>query len=203
MAISISQVPVMNELIFPGRIAPLKNRREFYNFINILYGKEKKWVVYLKPPFATPEKVLEYLARYTHRVAISNNRIISVDNGKIIFSYKKRSEDYRSRSMTVDANEFIRRFLLHVLPSGFMRIRYFGFLSNASKKHTVPLIRQSLGQSPDLPEKVELSIKEMMLNLTGIDISRCPRCKTGTMVNIGEFSNKTPRCHEPPYQQMV
>ena len=98
---------------------------------------------------------------------------------------KKRSEDYRSRSMTVDAPEHIRRFLLHVLPSGFTRIRYFGFLSNTSKKHSIPLIRQSLGQSPDLPEKVELSVKEMMLNLTGIDITRCPRCKTGTMVIIG------------------
>ncbi|MEA1927969.1 MAG: IS91 family transposase [Candidatus Auribacterota bacterium] len=189
-----------NKLIFPGRIAPLKNRREFYNFINTLYDKEKKWVVYLKHPFAGPEKVLEYLARYTHRVAISNNRIRSVDNGKVTFSYKKRSEDYRSRSMTVDATEFIRRFLLHTLPSGFMRIRYFGFLANTSKKHAIPLIRQSLGQSPDLPEKVELSVKEMMLNLTGIDISRCPRCKTGTMVNIGEFTTRNPRCHGPPHQ---
>ena len=81
-----------------------------------------------------------------------------------------------------------------------MRIRYFGFLANVAKKHAIPLIRQALGQSPDLPEKVELSVKEMMLNLTGIDITRCPRCKTGTMVNIGEFSNRTPRCHGPPHQ---
>ena len=192
-----------NKLIFPGRIAPLKNRREFYNFINPLYDKHKNWVVYLKHPFAGPEKVLEYLARYTHRVAISNHRIISVNDEEVTFSYKKRSEDHRSRSMTVDASEFIRRFLLHVLPANFMRIRYFGFLSNASKKHSIPLIRQSLGQSSELPEKVELSVKEMMLHLAGIDITRCPRCQTGTMVIVAELSKRPPHCHGPPRQRAI
>ena len=190
-----------NQLIFPGRIAPLKTRRAFYTFINSLYDQRKNWVVYLKHPFAGPEKVLQYLARYTHRVAISNHRIISVKDGTVTFSYKKRSEDYRSRSMTVDASEFIRRFLLHVLPEDFMRIRYFGFLSNASKKHAIALIRQSLGQAPHLPEKVELSIEEMMLQLTGIDITRCPRCQTGTMAIVAELSKTSPRCHDPPQRQ--
>ena len=139
--------------------------------------------------------------RYTHRVAISNYRIISVNDGKVAFSYKKRSEDYRSRPMPVDASEFIRRFLLHVLPANFMRIRYFGFLSNASKKYAIPLIRQSLGQSFELPEKVELSVKEMMLHLTGIDITRCPRCQTGTMVIVSELSKRIPHCHSPPRQR--
>ena len=190
-----------NELIFPGRIAPLKNRREFYDFINPLYDQQKDWVVYLKHPFAGPEKVLEYLARYTHRVAISNHRIISVNKGKVAFFYKKRSEDSRTRTMTVPASEFIHRFLLHVLPSGFTRIRYFGFLSNASKKQAIPLIRQSLGQFPELPEKVELSIQEMMLQLTGADITRCPRCRTGTMVIVAELSKTSPQCHDPPQRQ--
>ncbi len=141
--------------------------------------------------------------RYTHRVAISNYRIISVNDGKVAFSYKKRSEDYRSRPMPVDASEFIRRFLLHVLPANFMRIRYFGFLSNASKKHSIPLIRQSLGQSSELPEKVELSVKEMMLHLAGIDITRCPRCQTGTMVIVAELSKRPPHCHGPPRQRAI
>lgn len=187
-----------NELIFPGSIAPLENRRAFYNFLNPLYDQKKNWVVYLKHPFAGPEKVLEYLARYTHRVAISNHRIISVKDGKVSFSYKKRSEDHRPRTMTVTADEFIRRFLLHVLPPDFMRIRYFGFLANACKKQAIPLIRQSLGHSPHLAEKIGLSVEEMMLKLTGIDITRCPRCRTGTMKIIAELSKTANRGHDPP-----
>ena len=187
-----------DELIFPGSIAPLKNRRAFYDFINPLYDKNNKWVVYLKHTFAGPEKVLEYLARYTHRVAISNNRIISVQDGKVTLSYKKRSQDSRNRTITVTASEFIRRFLLHVLPPDFMRIRYFGFLANVSKGHAIPLLRQYLGQSPQLPEKIELSVKEIMLKLTGIDITRCPRCRTGTMKIVVELSKTIPRCHDPP-----
>jgi hypothetical protein len=190
-----------NNLIFPGNTAHLQTPRSFYRFLNPLYDENAKWVVYLKHPFAGPESVLEYLARYTHRVAISNNRIISIKDGQVTFSYKKPRQDSRSKLITLPATEFIRRFLLHSLPPGFMRIRYFGYLSNISKSKAIPLIRQSLGQSPQLPEKIELSVKEMMLELTGIDITRCPRCHNGTMISFNNLPKTIPRCHDPPKRQ--
>ena len=172
------------ELIFPGRTAPLETPRNFHQLLKRLHQKD--WVVYSKQPFAGPPQVLEYLARYTHRVAISNNRIKSVEGDSVTFSYKARADDYHSKRMTLTVNEFIRRFLLHVLPEGFMRIRHFGYLSNVSKKHSLPVIRHCLGHSPSLPEKTVPSVREMMLRLTGKDITRCPRCKSGTMVIIDQ-----------------
>jgi hypothetical protein len=91
---------------------------------------DTEWVVYTKRPFAGPAQVLEYVGRYTHRVAISNNRLVSMDNGKVRFRWKDYRDGNRQKNMTLDANEFIRRFLIHVLPDGFHRIRYFGFLGN-------------------------------------------------------------------------
>ena len=151
----------------------------FSGLINRLWKKD--WVVYSRKPFAGPEKVLEYLGRYTHKVAISNHRIVSINNGMVTFTYRDRRDNNTVKKTTITAGKFISRFLLHTLPKGFMKIRYFGFLSNRDKKANVNLCRVLLGHPPELMEKTKKSIKEIMLELTGTDISLCPSCKKGTM----------------------
>ena len=170
------------ELIFPGNTAQFESEKKFGQLIESL--SNVKWIAYAKRPFAGPQQVLEYLGRYTHRVAISNNRIISILNGKVTFTYRDRQGDNEIREMTLDADEFIRRFLLHVLPKGFMKIRYFGFLSHKNKKQAIPLLRKLIDPDAKLPEKVTETILEMMLRLTGTDITCCPKCKKGTMTII-------------------
>ena len=177
-----------NELIFTQKTAALNSSHAFQQLINSL--SNKKWIAYAKRPFAGPQQVLEYLGRYTHRVAISNNRIISIDNGRVTFTYKDRQKDDQIKKMTLDANEFIRRFLLHVLPKGLMKIRYFGFLSHTNKKQDIALIRKLIDPDATLPEKIKESISEMMLRLTGIDISCCPQCKKGKMIRIRKLPKK-------------
>jgi len=156
--------------------------------------REKNWVVYAKRPFGSPQTVLDYLGRYTHRVALSNDRILKVENGEVTLSYRDRRDGDRKKSMTLEAQEFIRRFLLHVLPDGFMRIRHFGFLANRSKKHALPQCRKLLGLSPALPEMPKRSAQDLLRELTGIDLSRCPSCKLGTMIVVGELA---PRANSP------
>jgi hypothetical protein len=135
--------------------------------------------------------VLEYLGRYTHRVAISNHRIISVDDGKVTFKYKNRKTN-QTVSCTITAVEFIRRFLLHSLPLGFMRIRHYGFLSNRQKSENIQQIRAFLGQSVESDKDIGKSIEEMMFKLTGTDITLCPCCKKGKMRIVAELPKKKP-----------
>jgi hypothetical protein len=149
--------------------------------------RHKNWIVYAKKPFGSPQTVLDYLGRYTHRVALSNDRILKVDNGEVTLSYRDRTDGDRKKSMTLDAHEFIRRFLLHVLPDGFMRIRHFGFLANRSKKHALPQCRKLLGLNPALPQIPKRSAQDLLCELTGMDLSRCPSCKLGTMIVVGEL----------------
>jgi hypothetical protein len=170
------------ELIFTQKTARLKSKHAFQQLIKAL--SKTRWIAYAKRPFAGPDQVLEYLGRYTHRVAISNNRIISIDNGRVTFAYRDRQKDNQIKKMTLNAHEFIRRFLLHVLPKGLMKIRYFGFLSHTIKKKDIALIRNLIDPDARLPEKINESIGEMMLRLTGIDISCCPQCKKGKMIRI-------------------
>jgi len=153
--------------------------------------RKKSWVVYAKKPFGSPQTVLDYLGRYTHRVALSNNRILALDNGQVTFSYRDRRDKDRLKSMPLDAEEFIRRFLLHVLPDGFMRIRHFGFLANRTKKHALSQCRKLLGLNPALPEIPQKSAHDLLLELTGIDLSRCPRCQKGTMIVVGDLPRIT------------
>ena len=162
-----------------GKIPPANNE--------IKASRQKSWVVYAKKPFGSPQTVLDYLGRYTHRVALSNERILSVQNGQVTFTYRDRKDKDRLKSMTLDAQEFIRRFLLHVLPDGFMRIRHFGFLANRTKKHSLPQCRKLLGLGAALPELPKKSAHDLLLELTGIDLSRCPRCQKGTLIVIGEL----------------
>jgi len=174
------------DLVFPGKTAALGPRRRFLRFIDSL--REHRWVVYCKKPFAGPEHVLQYIGRYTHRVAISNNRILSVDNGKVTFTYRDRRHGDTVKTMTIGAEEFIRRFLLHVLPNGFMRIRHFGFLANRCKKDNIQRIRELNSISESIPEKTKKNTQELMLELTGMDVSMCPCCKKGLMVAVAEIN---------------
>ena len=171
-----------DELFFPDKIAKYRSKEEFIDFIRSLF--KIKWIVYAKRPFAGPEQVLEYLGRYTHRVAISNNRIKSIDNNQVSFEYRDRADDNTVKTLKVPAHEFIRRFLLHVLPENFMKIRYFGFLSHRNKKEAVTLIRQLIDSDIVFPQKIEETYLEMMQRLTGRDLLCCPNCKKGRMTII-------------------
>jgi len=181
----LSGAYLKDQLVFTKKTASLESKQNFQQLINCV--SKTKWIAYAKRPFAGPQQVLEYLGRYTHRVAISNNRIISIDNGRVTFTYRDRQKDNEIKKMTLVANEFIRRFLLHVLPKGLMKIRYFGFLSHTNKKEQIPLIRNLIDPHATLPEKINESINEMMLRLTGIDITCCPQCKKGKMIRISKL----------------
>ena len=170
------------QLIFPGNMVQLGSDENFATLINNL--KTKKWVMYAKRPFAGPEQVLEYLGRYTHRVAISNHRIISIDDGKVTFSYKDRNDGNKTKFMTLKADEFIRRFLLHVLPQRFVKIRYFGFLFHRDKKKNIELIRKLVDAVTVFTEKVEETVQQIMLRLTGVDITLCSHCGKGRMIPV-------------------
>jgi hypothetical protein len=162
-----------------GKLPPANNE--------IKSSRQKSWVVYAKKPFGSPQTVLDYLGRYTHRVALSNNRILQVLNGEVTLSYRDRKDGDREKIMTLEAQEFIRRFLLHVLPDGFMRIRHFGFLANRSKKQALAQCRKLLDLDPALPQSPILSTKDLLLHITGVDLSRCPCCHEGTMIVVGDL----------------
>jgi len=155
--------------------------------IEIKTLRQKNWIVYAKKPFGSPKIVLDYLGRYTHRVALSNDRIIKIENDQITLSYRDRKDGDRKKALVIDAHEFIRRFLLHILPDGFMRIRHFGFLANRSKKHLLPQCRKLLNLDPHLPRCPIESAKDLMLKITGVDLSRCPYCNNGTMIVVAEL----------------
>jgi hypothetical protein len=169
-------------LKFPGKIAHLKEGFSFKQFLSSLYGKN--WIVYCKPPFKNPENVVEYLGRYTHRVALSNDRIVKLDGDQVTFKYRDSSDNNKTKLITLDAFEFIRRFLLHVLPDGFMKIRHYGILSNRSRKTKLRRCKQLLGvaQHRGSDKQQRLSWQELLLRVTGIDPRVCPRCGKGKMV---------------------
>jgi Putative transposase/Transposase zinc-binding domain len=150
-------------------------------------AQKKRWVVYAKKPFGSPHTVLDYLGRYTHRVALSNERILQIENEEVTLSYRDRKDGNRKKTMTLDAQEFICRFLLHVLPDGFMRLRHFGFLANRSKKQALAQCRKLLDLDPALPQSPILSAKDQLVKITGVDLSRCPCCHEGTMITVGDL----------------
>ena len=147
---------------------------DFTTFLSGLYAK--KWVVYCRPPFNGPETVLGYLGRYTHRVAIANHRILSMENGKVSFMWKDYADGSKQKVMTLDAFEFIRRFLLHVLPDGFVKIRHYGLLSNRNRKACLEICRTLLGVKEPDPAPSE-TWQESLLRITGVDVTRCPLCQ--------------------------
>jgi hypothetical protein len=139
----------------------------------------KRWVVSVRDPVKRPDHVLEYLARYTHRVAIANSRIKTLKDGMVSFTAKDRKKN-RTESITISAVEFIRRFLLHGLPKGFVRIRHYGFLANRNRTANLKGIRALL-KLPCQLTKMQASLEQMMLNLTGTNIASCPCCNKGKM----------------------
>ncbi len=169
-----------NKLKFYGRSSGFRVKKEFLELIEIV--KNKSWIAYSKQPFGGPEQVLEYLGRYTHRVAITNNRLTAMKDGNITFTYRDRSDENKTKELTLTAEELIRRYLLHILPSGFMKIRYYGFLASTNKKDSIPFIQQLLEPNFKNTEQQVETIQEIMLRLTGNDISRCPECGKGEMI---------------------
>ena len=166
------------KLVFPGNIAHLKKDHSFKAMLDDLYDQE--WVVYCKPPFSSAETVMDYLGRYTHRVAISNDRLIRMQEDQITFRYRNRNDNNALKSMTLDAFEFIRRFLLHILPDGFMKIRYYGILSHRNRKRKLALCKKLLGV--DHKEHEKESWQDLLARITGIDPRICPCCGKGKMV---------------------
>jgi hypothetical protein len=144
---------------------------------NTLFAKN--WVVSVRDPVRHPEHVLQYLARYTHRVAIANSRIQSLHNGMVTFTAKNRKEN-RTQSITIPAVDFIRRFFLHILPRGFVRIRHYGFLANRNRQANLSAIRALLGLSPQV-QNTTSCLQELIWRLTGFDITACPCCHKGKM----------------------
>ena len=166
-------------LTFAGKSTEFESKKGFKDLIDDLYKED--WVIYSKKPFAGPEKVLDYLGRYTFRIAISNERIRGVKDGKVTFTYRDRRDGNQKKEATLEASEFIRRFLLHVLPGSFTRIRHFGFISNRNRKENIACLKKLLGVPDKTCESPEKSLEELMLELTGKDISKCPRCRIGVM----------------------
>ena len=161
------------QLRFPGALADLAQSHPFHSLLNFL--RHKKWVVHAKPPFGGPEQVLKYLARYTHRVAISNGRLLGLENGQVRFRWRDSRHHNRCGVMTLDAVEFIRRFLLHVLPSRFVKIRHFGLLANRNRRQALALCRFHLNATA--ADSTELLTEQQRSALN----RSCPRCKCGTM----------------------
>jgi Putative transposase/Transposase zinc-binding domain len=181
-------------LRFPGRLAPLADAGAFGDFRARLAAKD--WVVYCQPPFGGAEKVLEYLSRYTHRVAISNRRLLKVADGKVTFSYRDRRDGNQVKELTVSAAEFLRRFLLHVTPPGLCRMRHYGFLSNRGKQQQLPRCRALL-RVPAEPSVEALAPLLLLLRWTGVDVTRCPQCQQGTMVAIERLLVSSPSPSKP------
>jgi hypothetical protein len=137
----------------------------------------RKWVVYSKRPFAGPKQVLTYLGRYTHRIAIGNERIVSMDDGKVAFRYRDRRDGDRRKLMTLHAEAFLRRFLLHVLPKAFVRIRHYGLLANSVRRERIALSRRLLGVREEIAASAPAEAwHELLLRLTGKDVTCCPNC---------------------------
>jgi hypothetical protein len=158
------------------------------SFFTSLFKKE--WVVYAKRPFFGPKQVIEYLGRYTHKVAISNHRLLAVADGKVTFSYKDYRQGGVKKQLTLTALEFVRRFALHILPKGFVRIRHFGFLSAKTKVTALPCLMESFGKGFVVLSKEEK--KQKAKEKLAADPLCCPLCKTPTMVTISYFTRAGP-----------
>lgn len=158
--------------------------KKLNRLLNDLYNK--KWITYCKKPFGGPQQVLEYIGRYTHRVAITNNRIIKIENGRVFFKWRDYKDGNKIKIMSLDADEFIRRFLMHVLPAGFMKIRYFGILASRNKKHTLSRCRSIKGLKTNRQEDKDDSLtwQDWFFKVTGVDIACCPKCKKGRMLTL-------------------
>ena len=187
------------KLQFPGTIRELESPRAFRELLDPLFAKN--WVVYCKPPFGGPKKVLEYLSRYTHRVAISNDRLLRLEEDRVAFSYRDRAEEDDRREMELPAEEFIRRFLLHILPDHFVRIRSYGLLAPRNRSRDLALCRKLLGAGPPTAEPARPdreSWQELLQRLTGVDATLCRECRQGHLQPRQALAPERPPARSPP-----
>jgi hypothetical protein len=189
----LEQTYAAGKLQFYGELRELSEPKSFARYLAPLHDSE--WVVYAKAPFGGPDRVLDYLGRYTHRVAISNNRLEELKDGQVRFAYKDYKHEQRHKVMTVSADEFLRRFLLHVLPDSFQRIRHYGLLSNRHRAENLTRCRELLAMPAPIPVP-ERSYRERWQQLTGHDPLQCPQCRHGKMVRIAilPVGNPVQRC---------
>lgn len=176
----LKEAYVGGKLTFAGKALEFESEDGFKVLVNDLY--KENWVVYSARPFAGPRSVLNYLGRYTHRIAISNERIRCVTGGMVTFTYRDRKDGNRKKEITISTSEFIRRFLTHVLPDSYTRIRHFGFLSNRNREDNISCVKNLLGVNTSNDDSKEQSMQELMLMVTGKDIFKCPSCRSGTMI---------------------
>jgi len=179
---ALEQAYAAGKLQFFGELESLRDPQAFANYLAPLH--KQKWVVYAKPPFGGPQHVLEYLGRYTHRVAISNRRLLTLQHGQVSFAWKDYRDAGKDKVMTLAAEDFIRRFLQHALPPGFQRIRYYGFLANCHRARKLEFCRQLLAQpySALLPSLTACG--DFLQSLTSRDLRRCPNCGVGILASI-------------------
>ena len=184
------------QLRFFGALASLAGRAAFAVSLRPL--RAIPWVVYAKRPFGGPEQVLDYLARYTHRVAIANSRLVTLADGRVSFLWKDYRHHDKRKVMTLDADEFIRRFLLHVLPDGFHRIRHYGYLANGGRVAKLACCRRLLAAPEPAPPAVAADYRERYEQLTGRSLDLCPCCG-GRMIEIGVIPRATARAATAPW----
>jgi hypothetical protein len=176
----------VGKLQFFSSLQALQDRQVFIRHLDLV--RHVKWVVYAKPPFAGPQQVVDYVGRYTHRVAISNYRLVGIEDGQVKFNWRDYRDNHQQKTMTLSAGEFIRRFLLHVLPSGFQRIRYYGFLGNRYRKEKLGCCRHLLGITPADESSAEPAppedYRDRYERLTGRSLRECPVCHRGLMISV-------------------
>lgn len=174
-----------NEIYFTGENIKLNNKFNFKRLLNDLYNKS--WVVFAKRPFGGPKQVLKYLGRYTHKIAISNSRILKYEDGKVSFTWKDYKDGAKSKIMILKVEEFIRRFLLHILPSGFFKIRYYGIFSNRIRKKMTELCRKILNKVSNNISKIVEDCKDILTEIAGGNRNICSCCKKGNMQIISTY----------------
>lgn len=180
------------KLVFHGSLKPFARPKVFAQLIRQTFRKE--WIVYSKPPFGGPVQALRYLGRYTHRVAISNHRLVSFTNDHVTFRWRDSAHHNKQRLMTLHVNEFLRRFLLHVLPPGFVRIRYFGFLSTRNRCTLLPLCRRLLAETETMPHPTAMSsARESGQRVTWL----CPHCHAPMLI-LERWTAAQLRFRSPP-----
>jgi hypothetical protein len=186
----LEEADAAGKLQFFGDLEPSRDPHAFARYL--APWKEKEWVVYAKPPFGGPQHVLEYLGRYTHRVAISNRRLLKREEGQAAFPWKDYRDGQQQKVMTVSAEEFIRRFLQHALPSGFPRIRYFGFLANCHRAQKLDLCRRLLATLCSLLLPRPADCQEFLAALNAGKLRLCPQCQIGVLLRTQIFRLPVP-----------
>jgi len=169
-----------DKLNYPGKIADLATHSNFKHLL--VTAAKNEWVVYAKEPFAGPKQVISYLGRYTHRIAISNYRLVKLQGEMVQFKYRDRENPGSSKIMALHVREFMRRFLLHVLPKRYVRIRHFGMLGNRLKKLQISIVRRLEGIVETVKAEVAQGWQALLKMVAGIDVTKCPKCKLGSVV---------------------